>query len=369
MTTPFPTVLLPFALAAALGAQTHDELAGRPGLQVDDAERLGRTRVTAHLRHPLEADGNLLWCATMQLAWDELETVFGTPPRLAEASPAADGLAARLIGKDDLDPRSYVARAGRGRDRIVARIREDLQRVFGAAASPRLLPADVAPNDVLAYAYLWKHLPFELPLRAGAVPLRFQQRDVASFGMWPDAEDGDAQPRRQQVRVLRYDGPQQFVVELRTKGEQDRLLVARGTPARTLHDTVAAVLRGAAKNDGEALGDRDVFQMPKLDFDLTKRFSELIGRKFANEGFRDHVVQDAVQNVRFKLDENGAILKSEAVISVTGMDATEPRRMVCDGPFLVLLARRGRALPYFALWVGNDELLLPARAAAGTAGK
>ena len=363
-----PLRFLPLVLTAALAAQTHDELAGKAAVKCN-ADQLRRTTLAAHLQHPLEAGTNLLWCATMQLAWDELGTAFGSPPRFAEASPAGDGLAKRLVGKDDLDPRSYVARAGRGRDGILQRIREDLQRVFGGAASPALLPATIEPDQLIAYAYLWKHLPFELPFRRSDRPLRFRESDVAAFGRWSWHGDRDEARRMDQLQVLRYDGPQQFVVELVTKGKDDRLLVARTAPGKTLHETVTAVMTGLeAKPAG--MDTRDRFEMPKLDFDLTRRFSELMGKTFANEGFRDQVLLEALQNVRFQLDENGAILKSEATLA-PGSAATrgEPRRMVCDGPFLVLLARRGRPLPYFALWVGNDELLLPAAKPAAGARK
>jgi hypothetical protein len=49
------------------------------------------------------------------------------------------------------------------------------------------------------------------------------------------------------------------------------------------------------------------------------------------------------------------VLKSEA-IDVSGL--TE-RNLVFDKPFLILLKRREAKRPYFALWVGNAELLVP----------
>jgi hypothetical protein len=33
--------------------------------------------------------------------------------------------------------------------------------------------------------------------------------------------------------------------------------------------------------------------------------------------------------------------------------------MVFDKPFLILMQRADSKLPYFALWIGNTELLLP----------
>jgi hypothetical protein len=156
-------------------------------------------------------------------------------------------------------------------------------------------------------------------------------------------------------------------VALRTKGKGDRLLIARGTPGATLQETVAGVMaRAGGRPEPMEAGDR--FQMPKLDFDVTRNYHELVGKSFANEGFTGYVITRAAQNVRFRLDQNGAILKSDAVIEAKSA-APAGRRMVCDGPFLVLLARAGQPMPYFALWVANDELLVRAGGTTATGAK
>ena len=69
----------------------------------------------------------------------------------------------------------------------------------------------------------------------------------------------------------------------------------------------------------------------------------------------------AVQNIRFRLDEHGAILKSEAADGeeVRVRKPKKPRQFIFDKPFLILLERKDAAQPYFALWVDNPELLVP----------
>lgn len=65
------------------------------------------------------------------------------------------------------------------------------------------------------------------------------------------------------------------------------------------------------------------------------------------------------QTIRFRLDECGAVLKSEAAAATKSAEALdEPRQFVFDRPFLILLERREAANPYFALWVDNPELLV-----------
>ena len=61
---------------------------------------------------------------------------------------------------------------------------------------------------------------------------------------------------------------------------------------------------------------------------------------------------------RFRLDERGAVLKSEAYHGPVASKGG-PRQFIFDKPFLILLEREDAAQPYFALWVDNAELLAP----------
>ena len=60
------------------------------------------------------------------------------------------------------------------------------------------------------------------------------------------------------------------------------------------------------------------------------------------------------QQIRFKLDETGAALKSESFVFLG-----RPRFLVFNKPFLIMIQRKGSKVPYFALWVANAELLVP----------
>jgi hypothetical protein len=67
----------------------------------------------------------------------------------------------------------------------------------------------------------------------------------------------------------------------------------------------------------------------------------------------------ALQTIRFRLDERGAMLKSEAAMATKSQSSTQmPRAYIFDAPFLILLERRSSARPYLAVWVDNPELLL-----------
>ncbi len=102
--------------------------------------------------------------------------------------------------------------------------------------------------------------------------------------------------------------------------------------------------------------------VPVLNFDLWQEYAELCGKSIVTPGpLQGSPIVLALQTIRFRLDERGAILKSEAAMALSAGEPEAPRQLVFDKPFLILLERGDAAQPYFALWVDNAEILTPFR--------
>ena len=101
-------------------------------------------------------------------------------------------------------------------------------------------------------------------------------------------------------------------------------------------------------------------RIPQVMFDLTETYRELIGLTVTSgsEKVKGKPIVDARQRIRFLFDKEGAELESEAVVVLFGDMGV--RNFPFTSPFLVLLMRREAQSPYFVLWVGNSELLVPA---------
>jgi len=358
---PVAGVLLLSSTGSPAQEPSHDEAAGPPALKAQDVEKdLKNTRVTAHLQQKHEAGKNLLWCATFQAAWDELSGVLKGPVRLGDEPEMAAGLNARLASRGDLAPDSFVTRAGFVRDGVIDAIQADLKRLFEGKASPALLPAagSLKPEDIVAYAYLFKSMAYETPLARDSNPLHFGGAAIQGFGIWK-TDSADLWNRRaRQVSVLRYRDADDFIVSLSTKDPKDLLLVARMKPGATLLETVETAVKRADAGSPSAFRAHDAFKAPVLNFDLTRIYGEIIGKTLRNEGFAGYFIADARQNIRFRFDESGALLKSEALL--VPKDGGSERHLICSGPFLVLMRRAGAKMPYFALWVEDPELMVPA---------
>ncbi len=415
-------------------AQPHEEggfvpPADLPAHLQADADDLKRTVVTPHLEQEIGKGINVLWCASFQLAWNELAALSGGQVALEGKPAAARVLNRRSVTRKDVPPDGLVAEAGLVGDGAVERIRRKAAEAFAGSAAPRLPGAlSGLPDDaVVAYACLHRGLPFAIPFRRlDGRPFWWRRnpngtwridRRFACFGIAKYAPDDPAEagPARQ-VRIIwhRYDWPkralddvrEEYVVELQTTSQADRLILARIDPGKTLAATIARVRsRMAAPNTKQcptgvapelqahlrweeemARAGKDTFTpesvrrleraaaavsgyacllldedltIPVLDFDVIKNFGRLTGRRVTSGGpkVRGKPLALAAQQVRFKLDESGAVLESEAAAVLFG--GRSMRDFSFLRPFLVMLLRKGADQPYFALWVGNDELLVP----------
>ncbi|MHC4177260.1 MAG: hypothetical protein ACYSWU_07125, partial [Planctomycetota bacterium] len=197
-------------------------------------------------------------------------------------------------------------------------------------------------------------------------PISFGGTDVPCFGIGPEykAKHEKIHP---QVVVLDYRDRDVFVIELRTKAQGDRFILAKTPPKETLQRTITAVEDRVAKSQPVNASRGDVLKVPKFNFDVTRRYSELEQLRLLSKNpavADDLMILSAVQNTRFQLDEKGVRIRSESPLTFgcAAEDRLLPTHvMVFDKPFLIMLARADAKLPYFALWVDNAELLVHAR--------
>ncbi|MBN1809379.1 MAG: hypothetical protein JW909_09955 [Planctomycetes bacterium] len=337
-------------------------------LKLADASALKRTFVTAHLDEPIRPGRSLVWCITMQLVWNQTKAWVGGDVLLEGDPPMAARLNASTVSSDDVDPASCIIAALSGpgpqsvRDFV---LRQAADKFPGRKLDlPLTLVQPTGPYQSIQYSMLLKDLHFNTPF--GKTNMYVPGPDgiyyyVRAFGIdVPD--DPAAAPMRGQVRILDYVSNSDFIIELVTTEPDDRLLIARIPPSPTLRDLVGAVNQRVEAGAPEPLGPADRFRVPRFDFDLTRRYTEIEGRRYLNPGLRENrwVLQQALQTVNFILDEKGVYLKSEAVIVSGGCAAVAPlsgRLLDVRPPFLVMMKRSGRELPYFAMWIDNDELL------------
>ena len=107
----------------------------------------------------------------------------------------------------------------------------------------------------------------------------------------------------------------------------------------------------------------DIFAIPAIKFNIETRYNNLEGQSFFAKDSEKYSFEEAYQRTGFILNENGAVVESEAVAVAavdTGSTApiiTHPKKMIFDKPFLIIIKRADKVNPYFVMKVANAELL------------
>jgi hypothetical protein len=329
------------------------------------ADELKGTIVSPCLEAEIPKGTNVLWSGTFQLVWNELCDLTGGEIHFVKDPPEISALNKRAFTTNGIDPGSYVALAGFVRDDIYKRIPTVVEERLGARFSPRLIPqrpANARPQDIAAYACLAKQLNFAIPFEQLDQGLTFKGVAVRSFGVKEfKAECLGMYP---QIQILDYRSPDDFIVELKTDSDGDRLMLAKIKREPTLSDTISEVSNRIRNKEGEPASTNDVLNVPRIKFDITREYAEFVGELLTpgqTKTPKDLSVLSAAQNTRFEMNEKGAQLASEAEVSLgcAKKESIVPAHvMIFDKPFLITLSRRDSEVPYFAFWAENAELMI-----------
>ena len=357
----------PFRAPEAPSASTAGAESVVPPSPAAAPEPPPRVAFAAHLDAPIPEGGTVVWCATLQMAWDGMRRDFVGDGPLVLGPPASRELSAAMsaarLPEDAVDPASVAVAVGPGPETSARFAREVLER-FGA----RVEMPEVEPQEHVALAWLQKELLFPHAFEVFDRGLRFagSERTLRAFGINKSSRVTTLRDIRGQVVVHRgieeFDpmtpreegpSPAEFVLELAVRGEGDRLLIGRRAPGPTLRAAWEAVRRDAS-GPGKPLPEHSIVGIPRFDFDRTQRFPELEG-PLEMPPVRDARVRLAMQRCAFRLDERGALLQSKG--GFRNLKGGVPT-FLCDRPFLLALVRRGAEVPYLLVWVGNDDLLV-----------
>lgn len=349
------------------GQQTDENPRVMP---VVSSTQLSETQIIPTLETPLADSGNAVWCATFQVAWNNMrDDVIGGPVQISNAQEVTDRLNASTVTEAALPSGSYFAAAGRLEDGIIETIRQEMARKFPDVQLPEF---DGAVGFV-TYGYLDTKAAFTTPFVDTNQPIQFSDAAgaahfVSGFGLH-EGTDWDLRTQQAaQVKVLFSQTdeesntfrPSAFALDLTADHADQQVIVAvlpRASHLRAALDDLASRIEKFPPDEYAAeLQEIDTLAIPNVAFHVKHEFAELQGgdKAIENPGeFQNLPVVKAMQSIRFRLDKSGA-----AVVSESNMyPGAEPRHFVVDRPFLIVMKHRSSDEPYFVAWIDNSELL------------
>ena len=293
--------------------------------------------------------GNYVWGGAMSLAWNELnENILHEELQLNTNDKTALKMVEKLndtpFSKSDLDEESYYVKSGYGQS-TVDEINRESKKKFPSKSFGNL-NINLLPTGIISYAYFLKEVEYKTIFKKETV--LFNGQKVKGFV-------ADNKEQKKNVKIIKYENDDKFIIQLELKDKSDELILAKGYDMKNPQDVINEI----NKNNKEHLpviGESDYFKAPKLHLNHNRNYVELINKYLANKGFEGYFIDKMFENIKFDMDEKGARVENEAVI-VTNLSVKKSKNFILDKPYWVVMKRANSQNPYFILGVNNVELM------------
>ena len=273
-------------------------------------------------------------------------------------SMLVDELNKRTFTKDMLSKDDYYIKVGKTSPKLKEEIKNELSQKFNINVSNVLDEIDFE-NDTNAimgytvYSMLMKNFEFIVPFdKLGGFRFDDSEGYVEYFGI----NNASDESLNQNVEVLFYNNQNDFAVKLKTK-ENEELILYMNETYTSFNDMYNEIEEKSKNYSGDkTFNQSDELKIPYINVDTIINYDELCGKIIKDTD--QMYISNAIQNVKFTLNEKGGNLLSEAtVVSEYNSLAENARFFNFTKPFVLFMKEENKSKPYFSLKVDNDNVL------------
>lgn len=324
-----------------------------------DAKELKKTDVMPHIEAVIPKGRSVIYCSTIQLAWNELiNEVIRKDIHIDDGPDWVINLNKQIGSKNDISERYYVAKAGFVYDGIVEKINGELEARFNKSYEPSI---PVTDSGIIAYAYLFKNFSFSQEFEPNQYLNFNKEKGVKAFGLTAEYNPQSENLNTSEYFLYDYKNDDDFILQLQFKNSDEEIYLAKVNPGKSLYETYQKATKRINSDTRSDLKADDKIKIPVLEYKIEKGFDELIGKRFTDSKNDPYFFTMVRQMIRFEMNEKGVVLESEAEAIAEAVEEPEfenvPKLLYFDKPYLIILREKNAENPYFLMWVNNSELM------------
>ena len=300
---------------------------------------------------------NQVWVGTFQLLWNDLidEIIKHPIEFVGYKSLMAESLNKKAFTIDELSDAAYYKKWGLVSADLKNEIEKGIKDRFNETSDVLdSIDWTPAPEKYLLYAMLKKDFEYIKPFdKLEDGDFKGSDEPVKYFGV----DRNTKYDVRNSVGVMFYNNSSDYAVSLESK-QGDIVYLYRTNDDKTLSEYYRDMNDKSAEYKGSIrLKERDRFKAPVIDFKAETSFPELCNKPIKNSDF---IISQAIETIKFKMDETGVKLKSEAAIVVgctaLPMPVEEPRYFYFNDKYVIFIKEKNKE-PYFAMKVADAKKL------------
>lgn len=321
-------ILMPFVIISCTSDQQFSK--------VKKLEAFPNTAFIPTLEHTLSQDKNMAYAATFLLAWDEVRHQLSQPVSIPDEYADLRFIHQSTSFQNVLLPKEFTK------------------------------SCSVSDGNILIESEFSKTLLFEPKLKNYGYKLNFKGQKVAAFGI----KGQDKPALKKLLEIWNYTDENNFLIKLTPQDKDHEVILFKTEkPFSSFAAMLEEIQELSAKRDYEesniitkwefSFNEDDRLMIPELDFNIEANYTTLEGNQLKTET-QTFTIARAWQRNAFQLNAKGAVVESKAEIEMSiaaPNDMNQPKQMIFDKPFYIVLTRKDAAFPYFAVWVANTEFM------------
>ncbi len=319
-----------------------------------------KTKLTPIFTSEIEnIDTNTIWIGSFQIAWNEFMNtrINGNVEFINEKSKLTEELNKQTFTKDMLSSDDYYIKVEKTSNELKKEILKDIKNKFGIKKSYALnkinFNKNPADNSYTIYSILYKKFNFLKPFDR-EYSATFNGRGLYKyFGI----VNSSSEELNNNVEVLFYNNEKDYAVKLKTKENEDVILYLNNSN-NSFNDLYNEIEQKTKEYKGNTTFTKnDELSIPYINISATINYDELCNKVI--KGTEGIYIENAIQNVKFYLNEKGGNLLSEAAIQdVLLCISDDTRYFYFNTPFVIFLKESNKEKPYFAVKINNADLLV-----------
>ena len=303
----------------------------------------------------LENYQDVIWSGTFQLAWNELVESYGTNLEFIDDIPFVKTLNSKWFTKDMINKNDYYIMVGKTNFELKNKIKEDIKQKFTRNDKNILNKISFSDdNGITIYSTLNKTFDFIN---------KFDELSNSSFGDTKEQvkyfgiNNKSDEKLNNNVEVIYFDySKEDYAVKLKTKSNEEVILYKCDTN-KSFEVLYNEILDNGKRFEGNSeFLEHDQIMIPYIKLEALINYSELCNKVI--KGTEGEFIKNAIENVKFSLNENGVNLKSESIIQTTMMSSyKDARYFLFNDNFVLFLKECDKENPYFGIKIKDTEFL------------
>ncbi len=334
------------------------------------------------------------WTPTFQFCWNELIKLTGRDKieYVEGNSDFVNQLNRQYITKENLSDGFYYIAVGKQNQKLKKKIQNDIKKKFNEKSDilDRFEFKNISEhrtNNWFLYSMLIKNFEFTAPFdKLGADYFNNTEGDKYDyFGFTKNMqESSNNKIAMKDITPLFYVSDDEFAVKITDKFQKDEMILYLTNSNDSFNEIYSEILE-KQKYDKEYTSDRirkmsannkkirhydvkNYYKIPYLNVNDTVKYDDEVAHKPVKD--KDYesrhsiwIINQTLQTIRFRMDNKGAKLKTEAGMSVAKMSLANDIKPVLenyyyfDRPFVLFLKEKNKEIPYFALRVNSSKYL------------